>query len=58
MISFDQFCQEPFTVNLPSEKIAIVPQMMQTEDTTESEAHSLHQNKGNTPGHPFVSIKW
>ena len=57
MITFDQFCQEPFTVNLPSEKMAIVPQVMRTEDPTESEAHSLHQNKGNTPGHPFVSIK-
>ena len=36
MNTFDKFCQEPFIVNLPSEEMAIVPQMMQTEDTTEA----------------------
>ena len=31
---FDKFCQELFMVNLPLEEMAIVPQMMETEDTS------------------------
>ena len=35
MNTFDRFC-EPFIINLPSKEIAIVPEMIQNEDTTET----------------------
>ena len=35
MNTYDKFYQEPYKINLPSGEMAIVPEMIQNEDTTE-----------------------